>query len=96
MHSARNRGKQGKTEENRGKQRNTQKMEKCNHFCEANKGQIEKKSNKKEYKLVGFNELPSYMKHNEFILKYYRAEWPLKQAFFSLFQWHNETLNVWT
>ncbi|CAO2822614.1 unnamed protein product [Amaranthus hypochondriacus] len=71
-------------------------MEKCNHFCEVNKGEIEKKSNKKEYKLVGFHELPSYMKDNEFILKYYRAEWPLKQAFFSLFQWHNETLNVWT
>ncbi|KZV27437.1 hypothetical protein F511_02546 [Dorcoceras hygrometricum] len=36
------------------------------------------------------------MKDNEYILNYYRADWPLKQAFFSVFRWHNETLNVWT
>lgn len=46
--------------------------------------------------LVSFEELPEYMKDNEFILNYYRANWPLKDAFFSLFRWHNETLNVWT
>ncbi|CAM8960418.1 unnamed protein product [Rhodiola kirilowii] len=50
----------------------------------------------KPYELVSFKELPKYMKDNEFILNYYRANWPLKQAFFSLFRWHNETLNVWT
>ncbi|GKC16771.1 heptahelical transmembrane protein 1-like protein [Tanacetum coccineum] len=50
----------------------------------------------KEYPLLRFDELPEYMKDNEFILNYYRADWPLKQAFFSLFHWHNETLNVWT
>lgn len=46
--------------------------------------------------LLSFQELPEYMKDNEFILNYYRTDWPLKEAFFSLFGWHNETLNVWT
>lgn len=53
-------------------------------------------SKKKRYALKSFDELPEYMKDNEYILNYYRADWPLKEAFFSLFRWHNETLNVWT
>ncbi|KAK8543241.1 hypothetical protein V6N13_136230 [Hibiscus sabdariffa] len=48
------------------------------------------------YELMSYKELPEYMKDNEFILNYYRVNWPLKEAFFSLFRWHNETLNVWT
>lgn len=48
------------------------------------------------YDLLTFEELPSYMKDNEYIRNYYRANWPLKQALFSVFRWHNETLNVWT
>lgn len=50
----------------------------------------------KQYKLLRYHELPDYMKDNEYILNYYRANWPLKQALFSIFQWHNETLNIWT
>lgn len=50
----------------------------------------------KRYPLLCFWELPEYMKDNEYILRYYRANWPLKQALFSVFRWHNETLNVWT
>lgn len=50
----------------------------------------------KRYALVSFQELPEYMKDNEFIHNHYRANWPLKQALFSVFRWHNETLNVWT
>ncbi|KAH6818462.1 heptahelical transmembrane protein1 [Perilla frutescens var. frutescens] len=46
--------------------------------------------------LLSFNELPDYMKDNQYIFKYYRSEWPLNLAFLSLFRWHNETLNVWT
>lgn len=46
--------------------------------------------------LVDYKSLPAYLKDNQFILKYYRAEWPLKQTFLSIFSIHNETLNIWT
>ncbi|GER51600.1 adiponectin receptor protein [Striga asiatica] len=49
-----------------------------------------------KYQLLSYHQLPDYMKDNEYILHYYRANWPIKQALFSLFSWHNETLNVWT
>lgn len=63
---------------------------------EKKKKNSSKKKIQKEYPLLRYDELPEYMKDNEFILNYYRSDWPLKQAFFSLFHWHNETLNVWT
>ncbi|XP_042047463.1 heptahelical transmembrane protein 1-like [Salvia splendens] len=56
----------------------------------------ENKNKGKTFPLLSFHELPDYMKDNQYILRYYRSEWPLKLAFFSLFRWHNETLNVWT
>ncbi|KAJ0973672.1 hypothetical protein J5N97_015637 [Dioscorea zingiberensis] len=49
-----------------------------------------------KYELVDFDYLPNYLKDNEFILSYYRSEWPWKQTFLSLFSIHNETLNIWT
>ncbi|XP_042385111.1 heptahelical transmembrane protein ADIPOR3-like [Zingiber officinale] len=51
---------------------------------------------KVKYQLVEYHSLPSYLKDNEYILGYYRSEWPLKQTLFSIFTIHNETLNVWT
>ncbi|GLU15953.1 hypothetical protein SLE2022_324040 [Rubroshorea leprosula] len=51
---------------------------------------------KVKYQLVEFHSLPAYLRDNEFILGHYRAEWPLKQIFLSIFYIHNETLNVWT
>ncbi|XP_076926350.1 heptahelical transmembrane protein 1-like [Bidens hawaiensis] len=56
---------------------------------------LNKKVNNK-YPLLKYEELPEYMKDNEYILNYYRAGWPLNHAFISLFMCHNETLNVWT
>ncbi|XP_021276000.1 heptahelical transmembrane protein 1 [Herrania umbratica] len=51
---------------------------------------------RRRYALVSYKELPDYMKDNEFILNYYRANWSIKEALFGIFRWHNETLNVWT
>ncbi|GMP60204.1 hypothetical protein CsSME_00023175 [Camellia sinensis var. sinensis] len=67
-----------------------------NNGNKSKKSENKNKDKDKRWALVRFEELPEYMKDNEFILNYYRANWPLKQAFFSLFRWHNETLNVWT
>ncbi|KAI7996366.1 Heptahelical transmembrane protein 3 [Camellia lanceoleosa] len=49
-----------------------------------------------ERRLVKYESLPEYLKDNEFILDYYRCKWPLKETLFSVFTWHNETLNIWT
>lgn len=55
-----------------------------------------RRKQEKEYKLLRYEELPEYMKENEFIRDYYRAEWPIKNALLSFFSWHNETINIWT
>lgn len=51
---------------------------------------------KVKYQLVEYHSLPAYLRDNEYIRGHYRANWPLKQALFSIFSIHNETLNVWT
>uniref|UniRef100_A0A7N0TR56 Uncharacterized protein n=1 Tax=Kalanchoe fedtschenkoi TaxID=63787 RepID=A0A7N0TR56_KALFE len=51
---------------------------------------------KVKYQLVEYHALPAYMRDNEYIHRYYRSEWPLKQVLLSVFTIHNETLNVWT
>ncbi|KAD6795030.1 hypothetical protein R6Q59_021065 [Mikania micrantha] len=68
----------------------------CKKNNKTNKNQKIQFGAQNAYPLLSFEELPEYMKDNEFILNHYRANWPLKQALFSLFHWHNETLNVWT
>lgn len=55
-----------------------------------------KKREKFERRLVKYNDLPEYLQDNECILDYYRCEWPVKDAFLSVFSLHNESLNVWT
>lgn len=77
------------------------KMENGKHFhddhhMETKNSKKNKMGNNKCCRLLSFHELPDYMKDNEYVVKYYRAEWPFKQALFSLFQWHNETINIWT
>ncbi|XP_021277733.1 heptahelical transmembrane protein 2 [Herrania umbratica] len=56
----------------------------------------EKKRKRFKRKLTKYEDLPEYLKDNEFILDHYRCEWPLKDILLSLFSLHNETLNIWT
>ncbi|GMH13643.1 hypothetical protein Nepgr_015484 [Nepenthes gracilis] len=48
------------------------------------------------YQLTEYHLLPGFLRDNEYILGYYRSEWPIKQVLLSIFTIHNETLNVWT
>lgn len=51
---------------------------------------------KREYHLLEYHALPAHLQDNEYILKGYRPEFPLKQAILSIFRVHNETGNIWT
>ena len=63
--------------------------------CEA--GSHGDDDNKKQNcELVGYESLPEWLKDNEYILGYYRCEWPMRETILSIFSIHNETLNVWS
>ncbi|CEF68609.1 Adiponectin receptor protein [Strongyloides ratti] len=48
-------------------------------------------------KLINFENLPDWLKDNQFIRSGYRAPSDsIKYVFFSLIQFHNETINIWT
>lgn len=49
-----------------------------------------------KFELIDYDSLPEFLKDNDFILNYYRSEWPLKKTILSIFSIHNETLNIWT
>lgn len=51
---------------------------------------------KKQYDLVEYHVLPEYLRDNEYILRHYRSDWPMKETLLSMFTIHNETLNIWT
>lgn len=68
----------------------------ANEYGGAKEGKGRRLWKKVKYQLVEYHSLPAYLKDNEYILRYYRSEWPLKQIFLSIFTLHNETLNVWT
>lgn len=68
----------------------------CSSRSRNKQGKGKRLWKKVKYQLVEYHSLPGYLRDNEYIQGHYRANWPLKQAFFSIFSIHNETLNVWT
>lgn len=54
------------------------------------------KAAKRRQQLFHWNELPDYLRDNEFIVASYRADTGFWGALRSLFRVHNETGNIWT
>jgi len=50
----------------------------------------------REYSLLHWDRIPDHLKYNPHIQKDYRVNISAKQAFYSIFHWHNETINIWT
>lgn len=45
---------------------------------------------------LSFDELPDYLKKNEFITRHYRGTMGIRESLWSVFGYHNETGNIWT
>eukprot|EP01117_Protostelium_nocturnum_P013687 TRINITY_DN5132_c0_g1_i1.p2 TRINITY_DN5132_c0_g1~~TRINITY_DN5132_c0_g1_i1.p2 ORF type:complete len:335 (-),score=58.74 TRINITY_DN5132_c0_g1_i1:27-1031(-) len=58
--------------------------------------EIKKHVNRHTYEVVSYNELPEYLKDNHFIHTGHRADFSFWLCIKSLFQWHNDTLCIWT
>ncbi|KAK9837509.1 hypothetical protein WJX81_007514 [Elliptochloris bilobata] len=43
-----------------------------------------------------FADLPDYLRDNEYITRYYRADYSVRESLASLFRLHNETGNIWS
>merc|ERR1712130_11990 len=50
----------------------------------------------RSYELVNYEDLPLFLQHNKGIASFYRPYLTAKQTIQSLFDFHNESLNVWT
>ncbi|CAD2213149.1 adiponectin receptor [Angomonas deanei] len=50
----------------------------------------------KDYPLYYIDQVPEYLRDNQYILSHYRAYYSFKACVGSLFRLHNETFNIWT
>eukprot|EP01121_Diplochlamys_sp_Union-15-3_P020839 TRINITY_DN8255_c0_g1_i2.p1 TRINITY_DN8255_c0_g1~~TRINITY_DN8255_c0_g1_i2.p1 ORF type:complete len:222 (+),score=5.38 TRINITY_DN8255_c0_g1_i2:34-699(+) len=51
---------------------------------------------KRKYPLYNWAQIPIFLKHNEYIIDYYRVQLSWYDCLQSVFHWHNESLNIWT
>lgn len=54
------------------------------------------KKGRKLPKLMHIDDIPGYLKDNEFVITGWRNEMALHKALATFFQWHNESLNIWS
>jgi len=51
---------------------------------------------KEKRKLRSWNDVPVFLQHNKYKTSGYRVNYSILQCFTSIFQWHNETFEIWT
>ncbi|XP_017767941.1 PREDICTED: progestin and adipoQ receptor family member 3 isoform X2 [Nicrophorus vespilloides] len=76
-----------------------EEYDKCGKSAEEKKKKSRSKSYESEEKmkrLLTFDEAPSYLAHNRFILSGYRGILNTKLCIESIFWWTNETINIWS